>query len=105
MEETSFPHSVSLIGLMEEIDEILAKIDYALYRNPSGFPLLPGTKAIHVAKTKLRIFGMRVVPAYRMFVRVDYAQKCVFKLWIELSPPSDMSFGASLNDEEDDIPF
>lgn len=106
LEEPSFSHSVSLVGrTMEEVDEITAHIDYALHRNPAGFHKVPGTRSIHVAKTKLRLVGLVVVPAYRMFVRIDYEQECVFKLWIELCPPGDMAYGTSFNDEEDDLPF
>lgn len=105
LEEPSYAHSVSLIGDMEAIDEALRFVDYALHRNPMGFPRLPNTKAIFIAKTKLRVTGLEIIPAYRLFVRVDKEQRCVFKLWVEACPPAEMIYGDSFNDDDEDLPF
>lgn len=105
IEEPSYAHSVAQIGEMEDIDNALSLVIYALHRNPTGFHRLPNTRSIYVAKTKLRIVGLVAIPAYRLFVRVDHERRIVFKLWVEHCPPTEMSYGDSFNDDEDDIPF
>lgn len=82
-------------------DEALAAITYSLHRNPLGFPTMPNVRGIYLAKTKLKIIGREIIPSYRLWFRVSEADKTVFKLWVEMSPPDDMAFW----DEEDDAQF
>jgi hypothetical protein len=105
IEEGSYKLSVHQCGTFEFFDEALAPIEYALSRNPLGFPAVPGFPNIHRAKTKLRVFAQVVIPSYRLWFRVNAETKCVHKLYIEIAPPGDMAFGESLCDKDDDIPF
>jgi len=66
---------------------------------------VPGFPGIHLAKTKLRLLGLEVIPSYRLWFRVDEAHRAVHKLWVEIAPPEDMGYGQSFWDEEDDLPF
>jgi hypothetical protein len=105
VEEESYALSVSQCGTFEFFDEALAPIEYALSRNPLGFPAVPGFPNIHRAKTKLRVFAQMVIPSYRLWFRVNTETKFVHKLFIEIAPPEDMAFGDSLCDKDDDLPF
>lgn len=101
LEEASYALSAENSGGMEEVDAALSNVTYALHRNPLGFHKLPGTKSVYIAKTKLRITGLKAIPAYRLFFRVDVGESVVSKLWVEMCPPSEMLFGDSFNDQND----
>lgn len=105
IEQESYERAVAQCGSHEFFDDALAPIEFALHRNPTGFPSVPGFQGIHLAKTKLRISGLDVIPSYRLWFRVDEEGRRVFKLWVEIAPPEDMGLGESFWDEEDDIPF
>ena len=66
IEEDSYQRAVAQCGSYEFFDDALAPIEYALHRNPQGFPEVPGFPAIHLAKTKLRLSGLEVIPSYRV---------------------------------------
>lgn len=105
IEEDSYERAIAQGGSYEFFDEALAPIEYALHRNPLGFPAVPGFRDVHLAKTKLRIFGPEVIPSYRLWFRVDEDRRTVHKLWVEIAPPEDMGIGESFCDEDDDLPF
>lgn len=100
-EEASYAVSAENAGSMDDVDSALANVTYALHRNPLGFHKLPGTKSIYVAKTKLRITGTKVIPAYMLYFRLDADDEIVCKLWVEMCPPSDMIYGETFNDPDD----
>jgi hypothetical protein len=95
-EENSYLPSVSALGRVNEIEENIGFIDYALHRAPQGFPIVEGMTTVRLAKTKMRISLSEIVPAYRLWFRIDEGKKVVHKLYLELCPPSDMAF----DDEE-----
>lgn len=100
VDEPSFLHSAKLLGDPKDIDDALLMVDYALWRNPLGLHLIPGFKHVRIAKTKVRIVGMRFVPAYRVWVRVEEETHCVSKLWVELCPVASMPYGETFNDDD-----
>jgi hypothetical protein len=100
-EETSYESSAENAGGMEDVDAALANITYALHRNPIGFHKLHGTRSIYIAKTKLRITEVKIIPAYRLYFRVEFEERVVCKLWVEMCHPSDMLYGDTFNDQED----
>lgn len=101
LEEESFARAVAQCGTHYFFDEALAPIDYALNRNPLGFPEVPGFPNIRLAKTKLRLLKTtEIIPSYRLWFRVDEATRIVHKLYVEIAPPEDMGFGESLWDED-----
>ena len=99
VEAHSFPVSVASLGTAEDIDCALQNVDFALYRNPLGFSIVPGTRTIRLAKTKLRISGLQVVPAYRLWFRVDIENRIVTKLYVELCPVAEMDCSYSSDDD------
>ena len=103
-EDESYVRSVASAGGYEYIDEIIAPVDYALSRNPTGFTKIPGYESIYLAKTKLRFLRNEIVPSYRLWFRVDAKRRRVWKLWIEIAPPEDMGFADDPWDD-DEIPF
>lgn len=104
-EEGSYERAVAQLGTHEFFDDALAPITYALSRNPAGFRKIPGFQDLHLAKTKLRFIGLEIIPSYRLWFRIDHAQRSVYKLWVDMAPPEDMGLKSSLWDDEDDTPF
>ena len=92
MEHDSFDESVLQCGGHKEIDEGLAWVDEALNKNPLGFMLLHQHSNIRFVKTRLRIKGSKVFPAYRLLFTADPETKTVTKLHVSLCDPDDMPF-------------
>ncbi len=105
LEEESYELSVAQCGTHQFFDEALSPITFSLNRNPTGWPKVQGFSDIYLAKTKLRLRGLEIIPSYRLWFRAVEATRRVHKLWVELAPPEDMGLGKSLWDDEDDIPF
>jgi hypothetical protein len=99
VEEPSYELATAQGGGHEFFDDVTELLHYALHRNPTGFPQVPGYQGIYLAKTKLRIRLPEVIPSYRLWFRLDEATHTVHKLWIEIAPPEDMEYWA---DEDDD---
>jgi hypothetical protein len=104
LEEESFELSVAQSGGYQYIDVVLGPVDYALSKNPTSFPQVPGFTSLYIAKTKLRIFDRQVIPSYRLWFRADATKRVVSKLWIELCPPAEMGIADDPWDDEE-IPF
>jgi hypothetical protein len=100
LEEQSYERAVAQIANHEFFDSALAPILYALNRDPTGFPVVPGID-VRLAKTKLRFVGAEIIPSYRLWFKIDHAKRRVHLLWVEISPPEDMGVW----NEEDEIPF
>ena len=81
-------------------DLALAPLDYALSRNPMGFPQVPGYPNIHLARTKLRITPGEIIPGYSLWVRVEEKTRSVHKLHVEISAPDDLELW-----DDDESPF
>lgn len=96
-EDSSFEISVIGCGGYEVVDEALTLIDYALHRNPLGFPEIPGFPNIRVAKTSIQIREGFIIPALSLRFWIDEQARCVYKLHVEIAHPEDMKF---LDDEE-----
>lgn len=92
VEAPSFGRAVSICSTVEQIDVALHFIDYALSRNPLGFPLVPGFTSIHLAKTKVIVSSIDIIPAFRLWFRPEARDRIVHKLWIELTPIADLEF-------------
>lgn len=105
VEADSYERAVAQCGSHQFFDQALAPIDYALNQNPTGFRLVPGSSFLYLAKTKLRLNGLEVIPSFRLWFRINEESRTVTKLWVEIAPPEDMGIGESLWDSEDDIPF
>ena len=89
-EEESYNRAVAQLGTHEYFDDALAPVEYALHRNPLGFKKVPGFETLYLAKTKLRLFGLEIIPSYRLWFRIDVHDRAVAKLWVEIAPPEDM---------------
>jgi hypothetical protein len=100
LEASSYLPSVSLLGDLAEVEDNVRNIDYSMHRNPLGWPLVPGTKSVWLAKTKVRITLEAIVPAYRMWFRIDFERRQVHKLYLELCPINDLR-----HDLDEGIPF
>ncbi len=101
LEANSYLPSVKLLGNLAEIESYVENIDYSLHRNPLGWPLVPGTKTIQIAKTKFRITAEKIIPSFRMWFRVDHEARQVHKLYLELCPADELRFDS----DDEDIPF
>lgn len=100
VDEDSFERAVAQCGSYEYFDSILAALEYALHRNPEGFPKVDEAKNIYLARTKIQFSGAMVIPAFHLWFRLDLENKTVHKLWLELSAPDDMDIWS-----DDDSPF
>jgi len=89
-EADSFEESVIQCGGHRDIDEGLAWVDEALNKNPLGFKRLREKSDIFFVKTKLRIKGGTVFPAYRLLFSVDEAKRKVTKLHVSICQPEEM---------------
>lgn len=97
-ESEEYALSVSQCGSHQFFDEALGPIMHGLNRNPLGFEQVsPG---IYIAKTKLKISGGEIIPAYNLWFRADEAINIVCLLWVEIAPPETMGLW-----DDDDIPF
>ncbi|WP_133117292.1 hypothetical protein [Mesorhizobium sanjuanii] len=99
-EDPSFEPSVIGCGGYAIVDEVLTAIDYALHRNPLGFPSVPGMPNIRLAKTSLRIRDGFIIPALTLRFWTDAHSRTVFKLYVEISKPEEMKHW-----DDDEIPF
>lgn len=98
-DEHSYELAAAQCGAYPLLDDALAPLDYALHRNPLGFDQVPGYPGIYIARTKLRLFGLEIIPSFRLWFRVDIDRREVHKLWVEIAPPDDMGLW------DDDAPF
>lgn len=92
-ESDSYDESVLQCGGHKEVDDAVGWVNFFLNRNPLGFEPLRTHSDIWILKTKLRIKGSKVHPAYRLLFTVDPDTKTVTKLHIAPSDPADMAFG------------
>lgn len=99
-EDDSFAISVIGCGGFEAVDDALQILEYALHRNPLGFPAVPGYPNIRIAKTAIRILNGSITPALRLRIWTDQQTRTVYKLHVEISHPDDMKLW-----DEDDSPF
>jgi hypothetical protein len=104
-EEDSYVESVVECGGYAEVDDAIAWVDFFLNRNPLHFKKLRPNSDIRILKTKLRIKGTRVYPAYRLLFSVNESTRTVTKLHIAPSEPDDMIFGDPWDEYDDPIPF
>ena len=103
VDEESYERAVAQCGSFPYLDEILAPVDYALHRNPTGFPVVPGYANLYLAKTKLRFIRSEVIPSFKLWFRANNDNRMVHKLYIEITPPEEIPYGESFWDE--DLPF
>lgn len=103
VEEESWERAMAQLGGARRVDRAIAPIIDALHRNPEGFDRVPGHHALYLARTKLAIRDLDLIPSYRVWFRTDPAAHVVHLLWIELAPPEDMGLTDDLWD--DDLPF
>ena len=93
VEEASYARSVAEIHeILAHLDEAVAPLDYALHRNPEGFPQVPGIDGILLAKTSIRFVGTRVIPSLKLWFRIDRGARRVHKLWLAVSRPEEMEY-------------
>jgi hypothetical protein len=92
----TFRESVQRCGGPQLVAEILAPVEYALRRNPFGFAKIGSYSTLWLAKTKLRIRRLEVLPACRMWFTVDASARRVCKLFVEFSSPEDMALSDDL---------
>lgn len=104
VESDSYDESVLQCGGYPAIEDAIAWVDFFLNRNPIAFPPLTPQSDIRVVKTKLRIKGTQVIPAYRLLITTDVFTRTVTKLHVAPSQPEDMAFGDPW-DEFDDPGF
>ena len=76
----------------------------AIESNPLAFPEVPGLDGIHLARTKLAIRDLEIIPALRVWFRPSKQSNTVYLLWVELAPPEDMGLGENLWDPDEE-PF
>jgi hypothetical protein len=101
VEADSFDESVLQAGGHREVDEGLAWVEEALNKNPRGFNRLHSASDIYFVKTKLRIKGARVFPAYRLLFSIDVGTKTVTKLHVKACQPEEMPFADDPWDEHE----
>ncbi len=100
VEHDSFDESVLQSGGHAEVDEGLAWVEHALNINPRVFKRLHEDSEIYFVKTKLRIKGSKVFPAYRLLFSIDVETKTVMKLHVKVCQPEEMPYGNPWDDEE-----
>jgi hypothetical protein len=91
-EERSYALAADQCGGLEYVDRVTAQVDYALSRNPTGFQKIPGYQDLYLVKTRLRITPQEVVPAFRIWFRVDRENRRVLKEHVEMTPPEELGF-------------
>lgn len=103
VEEDSWERALAQLGGARKVDRAIAPIIDALHRNPEGFDRVPDLPNHYLARTRLAIRDLDLIPSYRVWFRTDPAARTVHLLWIEIAPPEDMGLTDDLWD--DDIPF
>jgi hypothetical protein len=103
IEEENWQRAIAQLGGARRVDRAIAPIIDALHRNPEGFDRVPGFSSLYLARTKLAIRQLEVIPSYRVWFRTDVAERTVYLLWIEIAPPEDMGLTDNLWD--DDLPL
>ncbi len=96
IEEDSFQRSAAQLGGLQYVDAALAPIMNAVESNPLAFEKVPGMPDIRVARTKISVTGLEMIPALRLWLRTSEASRTVYLLYVELAPPEDMAIGDSL---------
>lgn len=93
VEEASYRGAVERLGGARNCDEALAPILHALHRNPAGFLEVEGVKGgIRIAKTKIKVSGRSVLPAMRLWFRIQFSNRTVYLLYVEACPPDAMLY-------------
>lgn len=100
VEDPSFELAVSQCGSHEFFDEALAPVIWGMHRNPKGFDQVPGFPGIYIARTKIRLIGLEIIPSYRLWFRIVDETRTVHKLWVELAPPEDIGLTDNLWDDD-----
>lgn len=80
------------------VDDAIAPVIYALYRNPLAFPETEVAN-VRLARTRLRFNGPDVTLSHSVWFRAEEHKRTVILLWVEYTRPDDMDWG------EADIPF
>lgn len=96
IEEDSFERSAAQLGGLRYVDAALAPIMNVVESNPLAFEEVPGMPGIRVARTKVSVTGLEMIPALRLWLRTSEASSTVYLLYVELAPPEDMAIGDSL---------
>lgn len=96
VEEADYERAVAQLGGAQFVDEALAPIMNGIESNPLGFPEVPGMPGIHLARTTIAVRGLELIPALRLWFRVNEAARMVYLLYVEWAPPEDMAIGDSL---------
>lgn len=103
-EHDSYDESVLQCGGYAEVDDAIAWLDVFLNRNPLAAPQITEQSDIRIFKTKLRIKGIKAIPAYRLLFTVDLGRRTVIKLHVAMSDPGDMAYGDPWDEYDDPSP-
>jgi hypothetical protein len=75
-------------GGIRQVDDALESLMWALPRRPEDWPVIPGTRALRVAKTARYSWAGGMIPRLRVYFTIPNDHQ-VLLLWIEADPEED----------------
>lgn len=98
IEEPSYERATAQFGGAQSIDWALEPMVDIIAASPDSFPVVNGFSPLRIAKTKLAVRDLEVIPSLRVWFYISNDDESVHLWWVEITPPDDMGI-------DDDLAF